>query len=105
MQRTKLSIRSLFAATLAAGGAALSGVALADDSSMSMWTGDSYAFFNNLDNSPGHFNTARAAPKAAESVATKAPAKTPDAGDRHTMMTHRTLTGTATNPFRNDTGA
>jgi hypothetical protein len=60
---------------------------------------------HNLDNHPGHFNTARVAPKAAESVATKTPAKTPDAGDRHAMMTHRTLTGSATNPFRNDTGA
>jgi hypothetical protein len=104
MSRNKrLIVKSLAAAAIV--GLSAYGLAFADDSSMSMWTGDSYAFFNNLDNSPGHFNTARAAPKAAESVATKAPAKTPDAGDRHTMMTHRTLTGTATNPFRNDTGA
>ena len=30
---------------------------------MSMWTGDSYAYFNNLDNHPGGFNTARAPEK------------------------------------------
>jgi hypothetical protein len=36
------------------------GVAFADDNSMSRWTGDSYAYFNDLDYSPGHFNVARA---------------------------------------------
>ena len=40
--------------------------ALADDSSMSVLTGDSYAYFNNLDNNPGRFNTARA-PQVKES--------------------------------------
>ena len=45
---------------LAALAAAASGAAMADDNSMSRLTGDSYAFFNNLDFSPGKFNTARA---------------------------------------------
>ena len=40
--------------------------AFADDSSMSVLTGDSYAYFNNLDNNPGRFNTARA-PQVKES--------------------------------------
>jgi hypothetical protein len=101
-RNNRLIVKSLAAAAIV--GLSAYGLAFADDSSMSMWTGDSYAFFNNLDNNPGHFNTARVAPKATESVA-KTPAKTQDAGDRHAMMTHRTLTGTATNPFRNDTGA
>jgi hypothetical protein len=41
-------------------GLAASGAALADDSSMSRLTGDSYAYFNNLDYHAGSFNTARA---------------------------------------------
>jgi len=46
---------------LAASAFALSsGVAFADDSSMSRWTGDSYAFFNNLEYRAGKFNVARA---------------------------------------------
>ncbi|HVO87336.1 MAG TPA: hypothetical protein VMV45_02250 [Casimicrobiaceae bacterium] len=48
----------------AAFAAAASGIAHADDSSMSRWTGDSYAFFNNLDYRPGGFNVARAAQPA-----------------------------------------
>ena len=45
---------SLVAITIVAASA---GVASADDSSMSMWTGDSYAYFNHLDNHAGAFNT------------------------------------------------
>ena len=44
----------------AAGLALVSSVALADDSSMSVLTGDSYAYFNQLDYSAGKFNVARA---------------------------------------------
>ena len=36
-----------------------SGTALADDSSMSRLTGDSYAFFNGLEYRAGHFNVAK----------------------------------------------
>ncbi len=37
-----------------------SGIAFADDSSMSQWTGDFFACFNNLDSAPAKFNMARA---------------------------------------------
>jgi len=80
------------------------GVAFADDSSMSMWTGDSYAFFNNLDYAAGQFNVART-PKASESVAAATPAKAPDNGPHGAVLAHRPSKGTAINPFRNDTGA
>ena len=44
-------------ATLALGA---SGAAFGDDNSMSVLTGDSYAFFNNLEYRAGRFNVARA---------------------------------------------
>jgi hypothetical protein len=47
--------------------------ALADDSSMSVLTGDSYAYFNNLDNNPGTFNTARAPQMKESDTAMKMP--------------------------------
>jgi hypothetical protein len=81
-----------------------SGVAFADDSSMSMWTGDSYAYFNNLDNHPGKFNTARAPRMEAPSPVAKAPAKENKADERVVLAT-RPSRGTPTNPFRDDTGA
>ena len=73
MSRSHSVIRQslIAAATLAF---AASGAALADDS-MSRLTGDSYAYFNGLDHSPGHFNVARA-PEAApmrDPVAKKVP--------------------------------
>jgi hypothetical protein len=79
------------------------GIAYADDNSMSMWTGDSYAFFNNLDYSAGHFNMARA-PKTSEGIAANAPAKAQDK-DTHIVPPSRPSRAMATNPFRNDTGA
>src|SRR5262245_59200808 len=58
MSRRQQSLsQSLIVATALA---VTAGAAFADDSSMSMWTGDSYAFFNNLEYSAGKFNTARA---------------------------------------------
>jgi hypothetical protein len=47
--------------------------ALADDNSMSVLTGESYAYFNNLDYSPGSFNVARAAHAQDRDTAMKAP--------------------------------
>ena len=60
MFRNYQSVRKL---KIAAAALALcaSGAAFADDSSMSMWTGDSYAFFNNLDYNPGLQHRARTA--------------------------------------------
>ncbi|HEX6137847.1 MAG TPA: hypothetical protein VF059_09325 [Casimicrobiaceae bacterium] len=47
-----------------------SGAALADDSSMSRLTGDSYAFFNGLEYRAGHFNVAKSPqPQASQQAA------------------------------------
>jgi len=80
-------VKSLAAAAVL--GLSAYGVAFADDSSMSMWTGDSYAFFNSLDYSAGHFDMARA-PRASENIATKPAPQLPGA-DQHAMAPHRAL--------------
>ncbi|HET9047026.1 MAG TPA: hypothetical protein VFO33_08715, partial [Casimicrobiaceae bacterium] len=80
------------------------GLAFADDSSMSMWTGDSYAYFNDLDYSAGHFNVARA-PRKLDSMTAKASASAQDMHAHGATPAQRSSKGTATNPFRNDTGA
>jgi len=61
------------ATLLLALGLAASGGALADDSSMSRLTGDSSAFFNNLDYHAGGFNTPRASQADSASVAKTPP--------------------------------
>ena len=71
---------------------------------MSMWTGDSYAFFNNLDYSAGPFNMARA-PQDTEAMAAREPAKAADKDAHGPTFARRPSHGMATNPFRNDTGA
>lgn len=81
---------------------AASGAAYADDSSMSMWTGDSYAYFNNLDYGLGKFNTARAAHAHDEAPVATSPRK--DKAERPVMLAARPSTA-RTNPFRDDTGA
>ena len=58
MSRQPLLIRTTLAA-VAFAAAGITGVAFADDSSMSRLTGDSYAFFNDLDYRAGKFNVAR----------------------------------------------
>lgn len=57
-------------------------IASADDSSMSALTGDSYAYFNGLDNVPGKFNVARA-PRSQDGGTAM---KTPQAKERDTAM-------------------
>jgi hypothetical protein len=76
------------------------GAAFADDSSMSMWTGDSYAYFNQMDNHPGSFNTARA-PHAAEHDAVVRTPREPKA-ERPVLLAAPSR-ATRTNPFRDDT--
>jgi hypothetical protein len=83
-----------------AAAAASAGVAFADDSSMSMWTGDSYAYFNKLDNHPGSFNTARAPSGDAPSALVRSPR--PDAVERRVIVA-KSSTPRRTNPFRDDT--
>ena len=82
-----------------------SGAVLADDNSMSVWTGDSYAYFNDLDYHPGSFNTAQAAAMPKEARAETAVG--PRDGKQHQPMMsaqrpHRTM---PRNAFRDDTGA
>jgi hypothetical protein len=81
------------------------GSAFADDSSMSMWTGDSYAYFNNLDNNPGKFNTARAPRTDDQNVIVRSPAKDTKKAEQRVMLATRPSKATRTNPFRDDTGA
>ena len=104
MERRNRSLRTtLIAAALAAAGVLASGVALADDSSMSQWTGDSYAFFNNLDYSLGKFNTARATHVDDAAPIATTPRK--DKAEKPVMLAARPSGATRTNPFRDDTGA
>lgn len=103
MERRNPSLRaSLVAATALTLGA--SGLVLADDSSMSMWTGDSYAYFNNLDYSLGKFNVARAPLTHDEAPLATTPRR--NRADKPVMIAGLPR-GRAkpTNPFRDDTGA
>ena len=95
------NLPKLIAAAALALGAA--GNALADDSSMSRLTGDSYAFFNDLDYNPGRFNTARA-PRQGDDAVAKAPRQIQDRGEKRIMLSDRPRV-TLPSPFRDDTGA
>jgi len=82
-----------------------SGAAFADDNSMSRWTGDSYAHFNNLDYNPGRFNTARAPEVPNQVATTKLRDMEPHKRERPVMLADRPYKTIPTNPFRDDTGA
>ena len=98
-----------FCAPLLAAGAfalAASGQAAADDNSMSQWTGESYAYFNNLDYSLGKFNTARA-PRGLDTMVAAASAPTVEAAHPaggHVATVARPVRSMPLNPFRDDTG-
>ena len=78
----------------------------ADDSSMSVLTGDSYAFFNNLDYNPGKFNTAKAPANEGDSAVAKAGKDTDkDPGKAEKGRTSPRPSAAASSVFRNDTGA
>jgi len=99
---TRINLSSLAIATSLALGA--TGVAHADDSSMSMYTGDSYAYFNNQDYTLGKFNVARTGERP--SVLVQSPAQAPrDNAKQRILIATRPATGSRTNPFRDDTGA
>ena len=83
----------------------VAGIALADDSSMSMWTGDSYAYFNNLEYSAGKFNMARAPRTDAPEAVAKTPQKPAEKVERSARVAVHPFKGTPLSPFRNDTGA
>jgi len=95
--------KSLYvAAALALG---ISGAALADDNSISMWTGDSYAYFNNLDYASAHFNTARKSTGADNSAVAQTRVQRPEKAERPVILAGRPAHVTARSPFRDDTGA
>jgi hypothetical protein len=103
MRRTFLSVGQsvVIVASLALGAAR---VASADDSSMSMYTGDSYAYFNNLDYSLGKFNVARTPRAEQPGAIVKSPAR--DAVTERPILLATRPSGTSrTSPFRDDTGA
>jgi hypothetical protein len=79
-------------------------VAIADDSSMSVLTGDSYAFFNDLDYHPGKFNTARAKVTPDRDTAMKMPQKPRDAAAPPIRLADRPRVSLPS-PFRDDKGA
>ena len=100
--RNNLSyVQSVLAVALALGAS----TALADDSSMSVLTGDSYAYFNHLDFTPGRFNTARAMTVNPErDTAMKMPEKTPAIVEKPTLLAERPRIS-PTNPFSDNKGA
>jgi hypothetical protein len=88
-----------------------SGAAFADDGSMSVLTGDSYAYFNNLDYHPGGFNTPRSPQPKAQAKAqepeplAKMPKAEPAQTERRIRLADRPVRITLPSPFRDDTGA
>ena len=116
MQRNHVSLGSslVIAAALVF---AASETAIAQDSGMSRLTGDSYAYFNNLDFHAGGFNTERApqspghgaaaqAPASSPAKAvTKTPAAAPSVAERPTMLADRPANVTLPDPFNDKAGA
>ena len=94
-------------------------VAFADDNSMSVLTGDSYAYFNGLEYRAGKFNVPRKQPapeqnaaaqpaRIGESTKPVMPANMKPAGSegaRSTLFGKRPALGARIGPFRDDTGA
>ena len=101
----KAALRGI-AFALAALATTSSKLVLADDNSMSRLTGDSYAFFNNLDYNPGKFNTAKAPATEGDTGVAKAGKDTgKDVGKVEQRPANARPTSAASKVFRNDTGA
>ena len=83
---------------------AASGVAFADDSSIARLTGDSYAYFNNMDYSPGKFNVERTPRTQDGSTLAESPAKLPPYSDPAMMSSARRDVDKSTSPIRDDRG-
>jgi hypothetical protein len=96
------SVQLVAVATLALGA---SGAAFADDNSMSVLTGDSYAYFNNLEYRAGHFNVARAPQAQAQDTVATTPKRGPAQIDRPIMLATPPKGITLLSPFRDNTGA
>ena len=78
--------------------------AFADDGSMSRLTGDSYAFFNNLDYSLGKFNSPRAPQGEGRDAVAKAPSKGGRDGDSPMVSSTRPQAAKPAVSFRDDRG-
>lgn len=104
--KRKLVVRHMqlvAAAALALGTSA----AFADDSSMSVLTGESYAYFHHLDYSLGKFNMARAAQAHGGDAVVRMPVKPRDASEQagKPIMLADQPRISLRSPFRDDTGA
>jgi len=88
--------------TLAALALGATGVALADDSSMNPFTGDSYAYFNGGANL-GYANVARAPRKPADDATAGSSNKQQQQVEKRTMFAGIQLTPTS--PFNDNHGA
>ena len=95
-------VRLVAVATLVLGA---SSAAFADDNGMSVLTGDSYAYFNNLDYSAGHFNVARASQAQPRDPVATMPKREPARAERPIMLAAPPKGITLRSPFRDDTGA
>ena len=96
---------SMHVVTLAALAIGASGAAFADDSSMSVLTGDSYAYFNNLDYRAGRFNVARASNAHPQDPVATMPGREPARTERPIMLAAPSKGVTVASPFRDNTGA
>jgi hypothetical protein len=95
-------VRLVAAATLIL---AASSAAFADDNSMSVLTGDSYAYFNNLEYSAGRFNVARAAQAQPHEPVATMPRQEPARTEPPIMLAAPRSGATLLSPFRDNTGA
>jgi hypothetical protein len=82
-----------------------SGAALADDNSMSVLSGDSYAYFNNLEYSAGHFNVARASQVQPQDPVATTPKRDPAQTELRIMLAAPPRGITLPSPFHDNTGA
>jgi len=106
MKRTQSSRSKQLAAT-ALFALAASGLAFADDSSMNLLTGDSYAYFHDLDYNAGRFNTAHATGgKDMQRLASPArpTAEKADKPERPVMLANVAPRRVNPSPFRDNTG-
>jgi hypothetical protein len=95
-------VRRVMAATLIL---AASSAAFADDNSMSVLTGDSYAYFNDLEYSAGRFNVARAAQAQQHEPVARMPHREPARTETPIMLAAPRTDSTLLSPFRDNTGA
>jgi hypothetical protein len=97
--RSRSTLIAVAIATLSA-----TATAFADDGSMSRLTGDSYAFFNNLDYSLGKFNTPRAPQGEGRDAVAKAPSKSGRDGESPMVSSTRPQAAKPAGSLRDDRG-